>query len=237
MNRLGLHLREQEEAIHLLKKFGRSTIDHLMAHYANSSLPFSDTLNKKQREAFSCLKRDLRGSGISLSQTSVSNSGACEQGEGLEETHIRPGLMLYGPSALLFRPKNPWRGRIISTLTARVIQSYTVEKGEAIGYGGTPAPVAGAVSILAIGYADGLIRAYGGGSIPYKGGLLNIFGNISMDTMHLFAEKGLSYPREGELIPLWGHGHFEDLLNHSTLSPYEMFCLLGRRLPRVYRLK
>ena len=239
MNRLGIHWERIGEVCALLRKYGRKCIDHLMSHFANASLPMSQKLNVLQRKRFDNLKREFRGSGVDVNETSMANSATLEQGLALRESHIRPGLILYGPSAL--EGGHRFRGqidtKIISTLKARVLEVHETNFSDPIGYGGTPCREQGQVAIASIGYADGLLRAYEGGIVPYKGRNLEIFGKVSMDMVHLFCPGNGPSPKVGEEVTLWSKDNFEDLSKHSGLSPYEMFCSVGRRLPRIYDLE
>ena len=101
MNRLGIRMDEIELVVDLLNKSGRKAIDHLMSHFACASLSIKkNSHNKKQVENFKFLKSQLLSAGVSLIQTSLANSGAIIQQEGMDESHVRPGLMMYGPSGL-----------------------------------------------------------------------------------------------------------------------------------------
>ncbi len=239
MNRLGICWDNVEHIVKMLKKFGRHSIEHMMSHFANASLPMSDKLNIVQRQRFEDLKKQLRAQGIGIEQTSLANSGAVEQNVGLNESHIRPGLMLYGPSALYdpIGSLNLWKGSLISIFKALVLRVFSVKSGTPIGYGGISTKTDGNMALVSVGYADGFIRVYEGGEIPYKSNSLKIFGRVSMDMMHLFSQKSSPFPKAQEVIPLWSQNNFKSLSKHSNLSPYEMLCVVGGRIPRTYRLK
>ena len=239
MNRLGIRWDQTEDVVNILKVSGTKYIEHVMSHFANASLAMDDQLNVAQRQRFEMVKKQLRSSGIGIEQTSLANSGAIEQRIGLEESHIRPGLMLYGPSSLYenVTPIHPWKGKLISTLKAFVLESFHVVSNTPIGYGGILASQEGSVAVISIGYADGLVNAYRGGKIPYKSHTLEIIGHVSMDMMHLFSKKGHPSPKVQEIITLWSQDNFKDLVQQTRLSPYETLCVIGSRIPRIYRLK
>ena len=72
-----------------------------MTHFSDASIIEGD--NSKtvgQHQKFKKFKLEIEAKNIQVKQTSVANSGAIEQGIGLDETHVRPGLILYGPSSL-----------------------------------------------------------------------------------------------------------------------------------------
>jgi alanine racemase len=242
MNRLGFDLEETESVIKLIKKSGRSSIDHLMSHFSSSSLSMNkNKRNIYQKEKFVELKSQLKGSGISINKSSLSNSGAIIQKSGLEESHIRPGLMLFGPSSILpsLREKYPWSGKIISKLETYIIRTYPVEKGCPVGYGATPCPDNGIIAIIALGYGDGFLTRSQGSTITFKGHQGKVVGRVNMDMAQIFFDKSAAQDlRAGELFIVWGHNqeHFLDFAEQSGAIPYELFCQLSSRIPRIYSL-
>ena len=67
-----------------------------MSHFSDSCSEFtSGSKTKAQLDRFNLLKETFKNNSINLQASSISNSGAIEQNIGLEETHLRPGLMLY----------------------------------------------------------------------------------------------------------------------------------------------
>ena len=242
MNRLGIKMDDLDHVANLLKKFGRKTIDHLMSHFACASQSmFKVKMNQKQLENFKRLKSELRARGIQVEKSSFSNSGAIEQKAGLEESHIRPGLMLYGPSSLtLPNRKGVWSGQMISRLETYIIQTFEVGPGEPIGYGATPCPRNGVVAIVALGYGDGIINRYRGAKIRHNGHVGEIYGRVNMDMAQVFFEQdAVCDLRAGDIMTIWDHDQesFLELAESIDTIPYEIFCQLTPRVPRVYRLE
>jgi len=240
MNRLGISASEWEAASKMILDSGRKSIQHLMSHFANSSFQMeSDELSQTQLRQFADGKNLFRAKGISIEATSISNSGAILQNIGLGESHVRPGLILYGPSTL---NKNllqqfPWEGRCVSSLKANVIQVFHVNKGEPVGYSGTLTPAAGSMAILAAGYGDGLPTVLKNSVLSSVAGNPQIHGKINMDMLQLFFPDSCGKKVvPGQEIELWGHDQ-DDLLNlanQSGLIPYELLCLISDRVPREY---
>ena len=98
MNRLGMTKKDLALVIDKLKTNNRKSIFHLMTHFSNSykKVKPKDRTNR-QYEEFLAWKKEFKANGISIEETSCANSGSIEQKVSLEESHIRPGLMLYGP--------------------------------------------------------------------------------------------------------------------------------------------
>lgn len=242
MNRLGLDPKDAAMIIAKLKRHGRDTLHHLISHYANASYPMdTNERNIDQRNCFTELKNQFINSGIKLSRTSQSNSGAIEQMVGFDDTHIRPGLMMYGPTSLFseFSDKGYFKGKVVSRLETYILRTFEVKTDTAIGYGSTPCPYDGIVAVLAIGYGDGFSTRYSGAHLFHKGFRGVIIGRVNMDMIQvLFPVEARDYIKAHEIFTIWGEKE-GDLLNFSEETktiPYELFCSLLPRVPRVYRL-
>lgn len=245
MNRLGLDPSDALKIVNRLKKHGRGSIHHLIGHYANASHPMeTNERNIFQRTHFLAIKKCFTDAGIILERTSQSNSGAIEQKWGFKEhgdTHIRPGLMMYGPSSLLneYTDRGYFKGKIVSRLETYIIRTFEVKAGTPIGYGSTHCPHDGVVAILAIGYGDGFSTRYSGVHLHHKGFDGVVIGRVNMDMIQvLFPVEARGQILAQEIFTIWGDQD-GDLLRFSDETktiPYELFCSLLPRVPRVYRL-
>lgn len=243
MNRLGILPEEVDLFIKKLKSANRLEVFHFMSHFSSSSLPVkTNKQNIKQYELFKSLKRQITEAGITIQNTSMANSGAIEQGYALEETHIRPGLMLYGPSAMVpkYRSLSKWKGKVISRLETYIINIFKVTKGQPIGYGATPCPGDGIVLIIALGYGDGFSTRFEGATLKYSGIDGKVAGRVNMDMAQVFfANSSNPSFKIGDKFEIWDHTqekilHFSD---QTKTIPYELFCQLTSRVPRVYGLQ
>ncbi|NOT78299.1 MAG: alanine racemase [Bacteriovoracaceae bacterium] len=244
MNRLGLDPKDTSLIVNKLKQHHRTSVHHLISHYANASSEMeSHPVNILQRKRFSEIKKFFRDSGITLERTSQSNSGTIEQKVGLPEegddTHVRPGLMLYGPSSLSAEMKSAFLGQLVSTLETYILRVFEVNKGDVVGYNSTPCPEDGVIAILAIGYGDGFFNRYSGAHLYHKGFEGVIIGRVSMDMTHVFFPKeSVNVIKAHEIFTIWGQqeGDLLKFCNETKIIPYEVFCALLPRVPRVYRL-
>ncbi len=242
MNRLGLDSQKLDQVIELLKKSGRMSLYHIMTHFSCGSLPMKkNKRNLYQISEFKRIKEELALAGFEIERTSISNSGAIEQKVGLDETHIRPGLMLYGPSSLLpqYRELSCWKGKIISSLETYIIDVFKAERGMPIGYGASTCPDNGLVAIIALGHGDGLFTGFKGVELCHKKKHCKVFGRVNMDMTQVFF-KGANSDQAvaGEAFVIWDHDakKFEKICEQTKLIPYELFCQLTSRVPRVYSL-
>ena len=95
---------------------------------------------------------------------SLAATGGILLGAGFHHGLTRPGIGLYG--GLPFAAARP-----VVTLSLPVIQVRDVAPGETVGYGAAwTAARPSRIAILAAGYADGLLRALGGGSVALYAG-------------------------------------------------------------------
>jgi len=239
MNRLGIAVEDIDEVMKILKNKQRPEINHLMSHFACASQSVQKIKkNQNQYDQFLQIKKMFINNNFKLHKTSMANSGAIEQKFALDESHIRPGLILYGPSALTaqMRARTCWNGKNIARLETTVLKSFLVKKGDPLGYGATPCPAAGTILILSIGYGDGFATRYRGavlGKANLKG---KIVGRISMDMAHYLISGEQKSFAVGEKIILWGHSQSEflEFCDQVNTIPYEVLCQLGSRIPRIY---
>jgi alanine racemase len=244
MNRLGLNPNDAPLIVNRLKQHGRNSVHHLISHYANASSGMdTNKINVLQRTRFEEIKKFFRDAGIILERTSQSNSGTIEQKTGLREnsgdTHARPGLMLYGPSSLNAGVPGSFEGKLVSTLETYILRVFEVKKGDVVGYNSTLCPEDGLIAILAIGYGDGFFNRYSGAHLYHKGFEGTIIGRVSMDMTHVFFPKeAIGFITAHEIFTIWGQteGDLKKFCLETKTIPYEVFCSLLPRVPRVYRL-
>ncbi len=240
MNRLGIDYKECDQVIEKLIKFKRKEIFHLMTHMANASMPMeTNKRNIWQRERFQEIKEKLAQAGIKVLNSSFGNSGTIEQEYSLEETHIRPGLMVYGPTSMApqHRQKSSWQGKVISDLNTKVLKTFEVKKGEPIGYSSIACPHDGVVAIIALGYGDGISTRFSGASLYHKGVKGKVVGRVCMDMTYVIFPLGTAIER-GEIFQVWGEDSqkFSELAHETNTLPYELTIQLTARVPRIYQL-
>ena len=152
---------------------------------------------------------------------------------------IRPGAALYGVNPMPGRP-NPMRRAV--RLQGRVVQTRIVEAGTSVGYGAHwTATQRSRIATVAIGYADGLLRATGGrGDASLSDGdtetRLPIIGRISMDSLALDATAlGAREIAPGALVDLIGPNRsLDDAAASAGTIGYEILTALGSRYHRRY---
>lgn len=147
---------------------------------------------------------------------------------------VRPGAALYGVAP---HPHEPNPLRAVVGLKAHVLQTRTLSRGDRVGYGLTwRADGPCRVATIAVGYADGFVRARAKGCAWFRGHRLPILGRISMDSMTV----DISTIPEGQLeadgmVELLNETYGVDHVAaaEGTIG-YEVLTSLGHRYHRNY---
>jgi alanine racemase len=234
MNRLGINA---DDATALAPRLQRENhgFTLLMSHLACAETP-EHPLNDKQIRLFREIRVAFRGLPASLA-----NSSGIFLGGAAHCDLVRPGAALYGvnPTPSTSNPMQPVVG-----LKGRIVQVRTVAKGETVGYGATwAAKRPSRMAIVAIGYADGYLRAAGSSNGAARGQAIvagkrcPLAGRVSMDLLAIdvtdIAEGGV---RRGDFATLIGGDiGVDELAAFGGTIGYEVLTSLGRRYHRIYR--
>ena len=236
MGRFGFLPSEVGPCLSMLLKLA-PWMEGLMGHFATSDDPdrgFSD----RQRSTFKACTALLEDAGLRFAQRHHANSDACLRGFLDGDTHVRPGLSLYGLAttgegrAQGLEPALEW--------VAEVARVKTVPPGTPVGYGRTfVSAQTMKIATLHCGYADGYRRDLGNRAVVgWKGNTFPVVGQVSMDYLTL------ALPVEAEVQPgdpvvllssNSAHPHSaERLAALLGTIPYELVCALHRRMARIY---
>lgn len=237
MNRLGISWEHVESVSEKIAKSQHKSIWHLLSHFASANLPFRGTgQTHHQLTRYEQVVSQIKSRGIQINSQSLANSAAIEQGIGVELDWIRPGIMMYGPSGMMpDKSTNPWKGKIPSSLGTRVIHTYHAKRGTPVGYGGPALHRDGLVVVLPLGYGDGISNRFQRAKIKHQGEIGEIVGRINMDMATvLFPEN--SKIRPGDRFYFWKESsdEIESLSQDTQVIPYELFCQVSSRVPRLY---
>jgi len=234
MHRLGV---SPEEAAALAPRVHTSNhgIALLLSHLACADLP-DHPLNAIQLKMF----RELRTLYAGI-PASLANSSGIFLGDTAHFDLARPGAALYGINPTPGRP-NPMKS--VVELTGRILQIRSVGRDQTIGYGAAwTARRNSRIAVVALGYADGLLRA-GGGSDERSGGSgivagkrCPIVGRISMDLLALdITDLPDGAVRRGDLATLiGGELSIDDAAAAAGTIGYEILTRLGPRCHLTYR--
>jgi alanine racemase len=234
MHRLGI---SPEEAAALAPR--AQTANHgialLLSHLACADNP-DHPLNARQIQLFRELHMLYPGIPASLA-----NSSGIFLGSTAHYDLARPGAALYGVNPTPGQP-NPLKH--VVELTGRILQLRTVEPDDTVGYGATwTAKRTSRIAVVALGYADGLLRAGSGtddrpgGAAIIAGKHCPIVGRISMDLACVdITEIATGAVHRGDLATLIGAEiPVDEVAAAAGTIGYEILTRLGPRCHLVYR--
>ncbi|WP_187889657.1 alanine racemase [Helicobacter pylori] len=244
MHRLGLE--PNFKSIEIVKKIRALKgleVEGIFTHLSNADANIK-THAKNQMKAFNAFLEQLLDQKIEFQYRHAYNSAGilslCNGNENRFLNLYRPGIMLYG-----FYPSNEMKEssqtilKNVISLKARIVQIKRVKKGEFIGYGEhfyTNEETL--VGVLALGYADGLVRALGNRiQVAINNQLAPLIGKVCMD--QCFVKLNNIEAKEGDEVILFGDksAKANDASEIATLLntiPYEVISTLSKRLERVY---
>jgi len=203
------------------------------------------TQTQQQGERFRAALAQVTAAGIELAFAHVSNSGALLMGREFPENMVRIGGLLYGCSMPLVVPPDeelPFLPEFEPALAfkSRVVYLKDFPSGTPLGYGEafhTRRP--SRIATVPVGYADGLNRALSNrGYAIVRDRLARLVGSISMD-LSLLDVTDIPGVSVGDEIMLLGQSEHAsltalDIAQMLNTVPYEVLCLIGKRVPRLY---
>lgn len=237
MTRLGVMPQALPHFLSKLKTCPHLRLDGVMTHFADAE---NHEYTGKQLSEFKALIKSIEEIIGAVQVWHVANSMAVLHNEYLanstaSEHWIRPGAILYGlysSEKLSLKP--------VMTLKSRVVMIKTVPSGTKISYGCTfETKRSSKIGVVPIGYADGYPWALSNkANVLIRGKRAPVVGRVTMDmTMvdltdmeesHINDEVVLMGTQNNEKISA------EDLARTGNTIPYEIFCGISKRMPRIY---
>lgn len=227
MARLGMASEEVARVAAVTNALAGIRVVLVMSHLACADEP-AHPANATQRETFERLRRLLPPAPLSLA-----NSAGILLGKAYHYDLVRPGIALYGANPVP-GTKNPMQP--VVALSARVIQTRSVQAGAGIGYGHSfRADRPMKTATLSLGYADGWPRRVGAEAF-FGGTRLPFVGRVSMDSIVVdISALPEGTLQTGDMVELVGHDQDVDTIADlaGTIS-YEILTGLGSRFHRRY---
>ena len=216
INRLGISPSEVGDPV-----IAALQVDTVMSHLARSDEdhPFNAEQLRRASEAFASVPAKRR---------SLANSAGVALGSDYCFDVTRPGLSLFGG---IQRPELEGKIAQVVRPQAVVIQVRTLSRGDGVGYNSAfVADRTMRVGTVSLGYADGILRCWGGGlAVQHEGRMLHLLGKISMDMIVVDLSDAPDM-KEGDWLEL--PYNLPDASKASGLSQYELLTLLGVRFER-----
>ena len=244
MSRLGFLTSDEVSISEIEKiyKLANLEVEGIYTHLARADElekgPTMDQVNK-----FNDLVKRLEEKGIKIPLKHVSNSAAIIDLPEFNYNLVRPGIMLYGyyPSRQVDKRKIDLKPAM--TLKAEISNIKVLDKDTGISYGHTyTTSKKTKIATIPIGYGDGYSRMLSDHAfVGLNDKRLPVVGRICMDQM-MVDISDLDNVNIGDEVVLFGPGEnyfpkVEELALILGTINYEVICMMGRRIPRVYLRK
>ena len=207
----------------------------LMSHMVCAEIP-DHPLNAKQIRLF----RELRTLYPGVPASLVNSSGIFLGDLGHFDL-ARPGAALYGVNPTPGQP-NPMQSAV--ELSGRILQLRSVARDDTVGYDAVwTAKRTSRIAVIALGYADGLMRGGSGtdqrpgGTVIIAGQRCPIVGRISMDLVcaDVTDLPDGSVHRGNQAVLIGGDIGIDEVATAAGTIGYEVLTRLGLRSHVVYR--
>lgn len=214
--------------------------DGIFTHFAVSDEGARGSeFTKAQIDNFLLVVNALGEKGIDFPTKHCSNSAAIEDYKDISLDMVRAGIILYGLS-----PSSKLDGKLalkpVMALKSVVSFVKEIRRGATVSYGRTfTAPGDMKIATVPIGYADGYIRQYAkDGYMLIKGKKAKIVGRICMDQT-MVDVTDIDGVNMGDEVIVFGNGSHgeptaDDLAMWSDTINYEVLCIIGKRVPRLF---
>lgn len=227
MNRLGFSKREEVNMCYqMLKHDIRIQVEGIYTHIFHA---LNEETTKKQFTMFEYLTKDISFNEIPIVHITASDATALYP-KLPYVNGCRFGIMMYGFS----QDKNISLASTF-TVTSEVLQIQTLQKGDTVGYDGVYQATEDKekIAVVAIGYADGIVRANSGRYVYIHDQKYPIVGNICMDM--LFVRVDDRVKEHDEVVIIKDVEHINEIACYIHTVPHEILCSISKRVPRIYK--
>ncbi|MBM4307324.1 MAG: alanine racemase [Deltaproteobacteria bacterium] len=237
MGRLGVPFHLFSAFLKETQKFSNIEIEGLLSHF--SMTDEEESYTSSQWEKFQQAVNLAKEMGVSSRYIHMANSATSTVFPEYSGNLIRPGIMLYGSY-----PSSTFEKRIklkpVLTLKTRIHFLKSVPAGSRISYGGTfVTRRESLIATLPIGYADGYsTRLSNQGEVLIRGKRSPVVGKVCMDLIMADVTNVPGVSKGDEVILIGRQGReqitADEVARKIGSIPYEVLCLIGKRVPRMY---
>lgn len=248
MSRVGFRYCEDEamnqetiETIFRIAELPNIDVDGIFMHFAVAD-DDDDEYTMLQYRRFAELCSRLEEAGLHIPTKHCCNSAALIRFPEMHMDMVRPGIILYGqmPSEFVDKHCPVLNLQPAMQFKARITNLKEVEAGVSVSYGRkyrTSGPTK--IATIPVGYADGYSRILSGkAQVLVNGTLCDVVGNICMDQCMIDVSH-VNNISIGDGVILFGKSDdielpVESLAEKMGTINYEILCVIGKRIPRVY---
>lgn len=244
MGRIGI--RSVDDALKIFNKIREYSdlinLEGIFTHFSDAENVDTNGYTKQQFDLFMSCIQAIESTGFKFKLKHCCNTAATILCPDYHLDMVRVGIGLYG-----YYPDENMKDTLslkpIMTVESPITHIKQVSVGSEIGYGRTyQANHEISIATVAIGYADGVNRNLSNQKVfCFHGHRLMITGRVCMDQLMLDVTPIKEQISVGDTVTFFGdHTENPALLSLYQLAHlahsfhYEILCLLGRRVERVY---
>lgn len=229
-----------QEIMKIKETMPKLEIEGMFTHFSVSDdMTNNREYTLKQHDNFKTMAQKLEEKGINIPLKHCCNSGGIINFPEMQMDMVRAGVILYG-----LHPSDETKNKIdlkpVMQLKTVISQVKTIPKDVSISYGRTfISQKEMKIASVAIGYADGYsLRFSNKAEMIVKGKRVSIVGRVCMDQLMLDVSN-ISDVVEGDVVTVFGKDGKEEITVDELAEligtiNYEIICLIGKRVPRVY---
>lgn len=215
-------------------------IEGMFTHFASAD-ETDRSYTDMQFERYMSICSELGRIGIHIPIKHVCNSAGVIQYPEMHLDMIRPGVILYGLYPSNEVDKNKIVLKPAMTLKANVTMVKDVEPNTCVSYGRIfTTSRQSKIATIPIGYADGYTRLLSNkGKVLVNGEFAPVVGRICMDQCMIDITELENEVKVGDEVVLFGRQgdreiSIEQVADGIGTINYEVACIIGKRIPRVY---
>lgn len=240
MTRIGYCVSEKSaDEIIKISKLKNIYLEGMFSHFSKAD-ETDKTYSRMQFERFMEMDRLLFERGLRVPVRHIANSAAIIDLPEYQLDMVRPGVILYGiyPSNDVKKENCPLKA--VMSVKARITRIREIESPVMVSYGGTYEARSGEkIATVPVGYADGYSRVLTGSAKMLAGGkIVPVVGKICMDQCMIDVTSVNNINVGDEVIILGKEGDnvisAENLADIMGTIGYEILCMVGKRLTRIY---
>ena len=240
MSRIGFLAGEDNEEIvdEIIKisKLPYIEIEGIFSHFATSD-EYDKSYTLLQYGRFMDVCNRLEEKGLNIPIKHICNSAGIMMYPEMHLDMVRPGVILYG----MYPSDEVDKSRLdlipAMTLKSTITHIKEVEPGRGVSYGKEYiTDKKTKIATVPIGYADGYLRKLAKhGKMIVDGVKVPIIGRICMDQCMIDVTNVHNIDKGDEVIIFGREGvTVDDLAEWLETINYEVSCVIGKRIPRIY---
>jgi len=245
MGRLGCFPEEAPTLVRYILETPCLELEGIYTHFPSSDEGRPEK-PRGQIARFKNLLAELKAEGAQPAWVHAANSGAAID-LSVESAFdlVRPGLASFG---LYPAPELDHTAGLkqVMRLRSAVLMVKRFPPGYPIGYGSTFVTIRESrIGIVPIGYGDGYLRDFSGkGVVVVHGKRVPVVGRVSMDMITIDLTDLPEAVEPGDEVVLAGQQRWEDRTGEVSIEElsqivstitYEITCLIGKRVPRIFQ--